>query len=419
MASPLHSAGGLGGARLPMKQFLLFTLSALALTACQKETSYTASEPLSRGRGILNGTPITSSEFPSVGLVKGPDFICTGTLISSDVVLTAEHCVSDSRDQLVSLKFTLDAKYSNTTNTWINVTSVKRYSTQDIAILKLASPINTVEPSEIALTAVTQNEINRLVEIVGYGDSTTQFSGGKTVDSGSGTKRKGVSQMFKFDDNQYTLVSRPSTSRQVICPGDSGGPLYFSWNGRRQLYGVASEVLWRGYCNTVSETYHKHIAYGNSRTWMLNNLASWAKKVSIFQGVDGRGNYYFTRTQGEGAPATTYPNGSTPAFRLLDVPANFSNATCTSPLLRCRNSRGMNYLSVSTCGTGTYEKLLGYACNGNGTSQSPVGAFDLWRVDNSRTGASLSTSRSQADSLVRTNRDWRLVGFHGVHVLAN
>lgn len=383
---------------------ILLSLCLLALLGCQKNESQTdtSSDP-----GVLNGNPISSSEYPSVGLIKGPNFICSGTMISSDVVLTAGHCVVDSSGNLTQLNFTLDTNYS-TASSWTTVSSIKRNADKDIAIIRLSTPKLGVEPSEVSLSPLTQAYVNRNVEIVGYGDSGTYSSGGTSTDSGAGIKRKGVSLFSRFDNNYYRLVSKPSTSRQVICPGDSGGPLFSTVFGRRQLFGVASEVLWRGYCTTVSESYHSHVSYGDTKTWFLNNIAAWAKKVAIYRNVETSGNYVYSNTSSSG----------TLVFKLLDVPGNFSNATCTTPLIRCKTSQGMNYLSTTTCGTATFEKLLGYACNGNTTSQSPAGAFNLWRVDHSTTGASVSVSQTAAQALVQQNSQWRIVGSHGVFVLS-
>jgi len=396
--------------------FLLF-LALVFLVGCEGKNEYSSDTSLHLGKGILNGTPISRTEYPSVGIVKGPDFLCTGTLISSDVVLTAAHCTDDDKGNLVSLRFTLDATYSASSPNFIQVTSIRRNTTRDLAILKLATPIATVRPSELALSAVTSSQLNRLVNIVGYGNSTTTGSGSSRRDSGSGTKRRGQSWLSGFDDANYTLVSRPSTSRQVICPGDSGGPLYFSFNGREQLFGVASSVLWTGFCNTVSQSFHSHVSYLDSKTWLLNNLAFVSKRQSIFRGVDSRGDYRFTPERGEGSPQYTY-SSTTGVFRLLDTPATFSNAQCDVSLVRCRTSRGMSYLSTTSCGSNTFERTLGYACNGYRNSGSSAGSFDLYRVDNSVTGASISTSLTEAQNIVRQNSSWRLIGFHGVHVLS-
>lgn len=387
----------------------------MLLVSCQKSAEETTSSELPESTEILNGNPISASEYPSVGLVKADKFICSGTLIASDIVLTANHCVVDDNGNLIPLKFTLDARLSNTNN-WVNVTSVRRYSTRDMAILKLAQSFTAVEPSEVSMNSVTQSQLNQVVEIVGYGNSQTSGSGSSATDSGAGTKRKGTSVLSGFSDSNYSLVSKRSNN-QIICPGDSGGPLFFNSQGRRLLFGVANSVLWRGSCVTVSESYHSHVSYGLSKSWLLNNLAFWAKRVSVFRGVNNRGNYFFTRRNGEGTPTYTYPLGATPAFKLLEVPSTFSNASCGVPLVRCRNSSGMNYLATQNCGTNTFEKTLGYACQGNRNSQSPSGSFDLYRVDNSSTGASISLSYSDATTWVQRNRGWRIVGFQGVYVL--
>ncbi len=259
------------GRGVRMRFFWTLLLSTSLLVSCQKSTEEPTSSELPQSIEILNGNPISASEYPSVGLVKADKFICSGTLIASDIVLTANHCVEDDNGNLIPLKFTLDAKLASSNN-WVNVTSVRRYSTRDMAILRLAQSYSTVEPTEVSMNSVTQTQLNKTVEVVGYGNSQTSGSGSSATDVGAGTKRKGTSLLTRFSDSNYSLASKRANN-QIICPGDSGGPLFFSSEGRRLLFGVANSVLWRGSCTTVSESYHSHVPYGLSKTWLLNFLS--------------------------------------------------------------------------------------------------------------------------------------------------
>lgn len=389
-----------------IKKFCLLSFGLIVfLSACSKEENApeatTAPPP-----EVLNGVPIPSTEAPSVGLIKGPNFICTGTLIASNIVLTANHCVENSSKQIVPLQFTLSANLSTATN-WTSVNSVQRLAAQDMAVVRLTTPINNIETSEISLNPVTQSFLNQRAEIVGYGDSATSSTPVRE-DSGAGVKRKGTSLLFRLDDNQATIVSKPSLTQQTVCPGDSGGPLYITYQGRKQIFGVASAVRWNGYCATVQEAYHKQVASTQTKTWLLNSLARWYTRVPIYRTVNPAGQFVFSKT-GTGVPA----------FRLLNVPGNFSNATCTTPLLQCKSTSGTLFLNTNSCGTsGQFERLLGYACNGARNSSSSVGSFDLWRVDNVQQKSSLSTSLTEARQLSQRNSQWTIQGFLGVHVLS-
>lgn len=360
--------------------------------SCQKKEAASLSAPTDAlSNQVLNGVAISSSEHPSVGLVKSPDSICTGTLIGSSIVLTADHCVEDDRGFLSELEFTLENDLSQAKN-WNRVRRVRRLSSQDIALLELERPYLNIKPSELGLDSLSYGDLYQPVDIVGYGNSKSSFISG-SKDSGAGIKRKGVSFLFNFDEGFDALVSRPSKS-QVICPGDSGGPLLMNRKGRLQLVGVASSVLWRGSCATVSQSFHRHIAYGETKRWLLNQLAYLNKPVVVSQ-------------------------NNRPAFKVLEVPGTYSNATCDVPLLRCTDSwRGNSYLSTQSCGTGRVDSLLGYACRGWRTSRSPANSFEIFRLDNRWTGESVSVSYWEAVELLNRDSAWRYVAFHGVHVLA-
>jgi len=366
-----------------------------SLIACQKKESALVpihSEALSNQ--VLNGVAIGASEHPSVGLVRNDGSICTGTLIGSDLVLTADHCVDDERGRTASLallEFTLDPDLSTARN-WNRVREVRRYTLRDIAILQLERPYTNIPFSEISLDALSFSGLYQNAEIVGYGNNRSTI-GSQNRDQGAGTKRKGISFLFNFSDGFHSLVSRPAAS-QVICPGDSGGPLFLNVRGRRQLVGVANSVLWRGSCATVSQSYHSHVAYGQTKRWLLNQLAFFAKRVAV------------TRE-------------NRPVFRILGVPSTYSNATCDVPLLRCKNARtGTSFLSTQSCGNQRTDSLLGYACRGTRHSQSPAGSFEIYRLDHRFTGESVSVSYTEAVNLLSRDRNWFFVESHGVHVLA-
>lgn len=371
---------------------LAFGAMVLSCLSCQKKEAASVNIPSEAlSNQVLNGRSISSAEHPSVGLVKSPDSICTGTLIGAAIVLTADHCVEDDRGFVTELEFTLESDLSQAQN-WNRVRNVRRLSSQDIALLELEKPYLNIKPSELALDSLSYGDLYQTGEIVGYGNSRSSFVSG-SKDSGAGVKRKGVSFLFNFDDGFDSLVSRPSQG-QVICPGDSGGPLLMNRKGRAQLVGVANSVLWRGSCATVSQSFHRHVSYGQTKRWLLNQLAFLAKRIVVSQ-------------------------NNRPAFKILEVPSTFSNATCDVPLLRCQNTyRGTSFLATNSCGIHRFDSLLGYACRGWRTSQSPANSFEIFRLDHLISGKSVSVGYWGAVSLLNQDSAWRFVEFHGVHVLA-
>lgn len=137
---------------------------------------------------------------------------CSGTLIRSHWLMTASHCFAGT-GAIDSSGGTVSFTDKNGNPQSAQYTNAYRYTTQpsgyaavnDMALVRLNSdiPAATILPATISLRYPTTGET---VQVVGYGctDRTTQ--------AGVGTKR-------------MATVSWPTN---VLCPGDSGGPLFLS-----------------------------------------------------------------------------------------------------------------------------------------------------------------------------------------------
>ncbi len=175
----------------------------------------TAEELQERGEKLLNGTP--TYERPEVGRISG----CTATLIRSNIIISAAHCVSyQSRLTPGNYNtFTIDMGPGNSRTFPVDL--IKVYSNgqlgrDDVALLRLSTPVppDVATPTTIATEAPAAGQP---ATIFGYGCTNRQNQ------TGTWTKRK-----FEYSFG---------TSRN-LCPGDSGGPVMVGLNG--PVFGINS-----------------------------------------------------------------------------------------------------------------------------------------------------------------------------------
>ncbi len=185
---------------------------------------------------IVGGTSCANPELSAVVrivLTTNDDQIanCTGTMITSNKLITAAHCFEDVAsatveigDQPLTIR-SINAKVvyihpdfndpNNTTNR------------NDIAILELVS--NAGLPVMPILLG-RDLDVGEIVSVFGYGQE----------DSGdvSSTLRSG--EMKISDVNNDFVKALYEGTGSNVCFGDSGGPLFASHNGRVAIFGTTS-----------------------------------------------------------------------------------------------------------------------------------------------------------------------------------
>ena len=168
---------------------------------------------------------------------------CTGSLISSQVVLTAAHCIEEGRNGYhPPMMIEFGSTVGVPTNTRIPVraelmrpgwkTSSGGYDhNEDIALLFLASPASV---SPLRLSSLDpQSLVGRPMLAVGYGvNNGFQQSGG-------GIKRS-VEITIRDVSAKYFIASWTGDTPRDTCQGDSGGPATFQGSSGFETLGVVS-----------------------------------------------------------------------------------------------------------------------------------------------------------------------------------
>lgn len=241
-------------------------------------------------RAIVYGFEDTNNVFKNTGafIVKAPNGeifpICTGTLISPNVFLTASHCTVFFENDLAAAGYTAFVSFDNpipfgdlTSNhtKLIPVTQVvsnpgfnqSQSDPGDIAVL-LVDPKDTrgITPARLP-TANLLDQLsannglqNAVFTPVGYGLQNRVTGGGPPFFQ----DRNPVPRMFAFSGfnalNQafLRLSQNPSTGNGGTCFGDSGGPNFLNHNGQRLV--AAITITGDSVCRSTNVTYRLDIA---------------------------------------------------------------------------------------------------------------------------------------------------------------
>ena len=238
---------------------------ALAVAAGVALAAASVSAPVARAAprartAVVGGTTAASGAYPwIVATSRG----CGGSLIAPDRVLTAGHCVEDTRASSVRLyvgarrRRAGTLRYDGIPARVVEVATHPGYRplrgggpVNDVAVMKLAQPITTVQPVRLATPAdAPAFGANAIVDVLGWGVTRTDLRDPPLARGlRSGTLRvlsdAACSDIYGEGGGYRASVMLCARSRSVLrrpntspCVGDSGGPLV---SGRDLQVGIVS-----------------------------------------------------------------------------------------------------------------------------------------------------------------------------------
>ena len=208
---------------------------------------------------IIGGTTASISEYPWQILFRSGDYMCGGTLVSRDWVVTAAHCTKESNGANIPIDemfivagatnpFTSGVGQAYRVSQVIVHENFNRQAlTNDIALLKLESSVNVLNSSPVRL--ITAGDVDEGATNPGVMSWVTGWGLTNVSPNEFPTNLQRV-QLPIVSNAQASTVwgSIPSgvlmagylNGNKDACNGDSGGPLVVGVDGVNKLAGIVS-----------------------------------------------------------------------------------------------------------------------------------------------------------------------------------
>jgi hypothetical protein len=246
-----------------MARFHILSVSVLLAVAACGEQSRAPTDPESTSRQpdfITNGTP-TGTDYGNVGALlidengdRILDFICTGSLVSPTVFLTAGHCTAFGASAAYYVSF---APVVLPLPPLIQATEAHTaYPDLDLGVVLLPagstagiSPLELPPEGYLAETLSRGGFGHQRALIVGYGEAS--LGQGRRTSGSVGVREVASTKVLWLQGELLGLAGNAvAAGRGGSCFGDSGGPVFLEGQDPDLVVGVTSFGLEFG-CHSI------------------------------------------------------------------------------------------------------------------------------------------------------------------------
>ena len=242
-----HDGGSIGGSMSgrTLKKMLALSAALLGFAACAPNKGGSLKSSADLNAGIIGGTDATGSEDFAKTVVllydKEAGAICTASIISDKLLLTAAHCVASAPTSLYVVFGTniestdiivRRAVTAVTTPAWAT-RAAQELNNGDMAMVGFVGGLpEGYKPAEM-LSDLSVLKDGATVTLAGYGTSDG------VAGTGAGKLRYVDTTIQAVGYSESEILMEQSKGFGA-CHGDSGGPAYVEVNGKRLVIGVTS-----------------------------------------------------------------------------------------------------------------------------------------------------------------------------------
>jgi secreted trypsin-like serine protease len=236
-----------------MREKSVVSLAVLATVFASVGAFAGMHEDIIGGVNVQQGNPIASSTVMIIGETtvngKAAEYICSGSLLASDMLVTAAHCVADNPQQptdptkmIVVFGTSMPTSVSDPTVHQIYgykanpgwTAAIQQPDAHDIAIIRFKGGLPAGYAPATLLDASVALNPGEDVTLAGYGIDSIKDKTGKSA----GTLREVDTTIAQAVGT--TEIGLDESHGRGSCSGDSGGPAFLNVNGSLQLWGVTS-----------------------------------------------------------------------------------------------------------------------------------------------------------------------------------